>query len=74
MEALTGRDADGRARHLHLDAEPPERRDDRDEVVRLDVLDDDLAAGRGREADERRDLDVVGADPVVATAELAASR
>ena len=54
-----------RVRDLHLDPELPEGRDDRDEVVGLDVLDDDLAPGRRGEADEARDLDVVGADPVL---------
>ena len=36
-------------------------------------VDDDLAAGRGRETDEARDLDVVRADPEVAAAELGAT-
>ena len=69
QEPLARRHADARVRDLHLDAELPERRDDRDEIVRLDVRHDELAARRRGEADERRDLDVVRADAVVAPAE-----
>ena len=70
VEVLAGGDADARLGDLHLDPQLAERGDDRDQVVRLDVLDDDVAAGHRRQADEARDLDVVGADPVLAAAEL----
>jgi hypothetical protein len=43
------------------------------EVLRLDVLDHQLAARDGREADERGDLDVVGTDTVPRTAEAGAA-
>ena len=49
---------------LDLDAEPREGVPDRAQVLDGGVLDQDLAAGHGRQADERRHLDVVGADPV----------
>jgi hypothetical protein len=59
------RHADAGVRDVHLEAKPAERRDDRDEVVRLDVRDLHLAARRGREADERRNFDVIGPDAVL---------
>ena len=39
---------------------------DRGQVLRHDVLDDDLALGDRAEPDEARDLDVIGADAPVA--------
>ena len=54
---------------LPLDAEALERRPDGDEILGDDVLDHDLALGHRREADEARDLDVVGADAPFAAAE-----
>ena len=66
---LVGRHAHGVVPHLQLDPELAEGRDDRDQVVRLDVLDRDLAARHRGERGEARDLDVLGADPVRAAAE-----
>ena len=64
-----GRHAQGRRSHLELDPELPERRHDRDQVVGLDVLDREVAAGHRGEGGEARDLDVLRADPVDAAAE-----
>ena len=54
----------GRLPHLELDPELAEGGHDRDEVVRLDVLDRQVAAGHGGERGEARDLDVLGPMPV----------
>ena len=68
-ELLARRHAQGRLPHLELDPELAERGHDRDQVVRLDVLDRDVAARDRGERREARDLDVLGADPVRAAAE-----
>ena len=68
-EHLAGRHAQGRLPHLELDPELPERRHDRDQVVRLDVLDREVAPRDGGERGEARDLDVLGADAIRAAAE-----
>src|SRR5262249_11002362 len=68
-ELLVRRDANARLAELDAKAEPLERRQDRDEVVRLDLLDRDPAAGPRAEADERCALDVIGADPPLAAAQ-----
>ena len=70
MELLPGRDADGRLPHVQLDPELAKGGDDGDEVVGLDVLDRDLAARRGGQRGEARDLDVLRADPVRAALQL----
>ena len=70
LEPLARRDAHGRLPHLDLDAEPRERRQDREQIPGLDVLDRDVAAGGGREADEAADLDVLGSDAPVAAVQL----
>ena len=64
-----GRHAQARALDLDVHAEPLEDRQDRREVLRLDAVDRDVAAGDGREADEAADLDVLGADPPLAAGE-----
>ena len=69
-ELLVRRDAQGRALDLDVDAEPLEGRQDRREVLGLDVVDRDVAAGDRRQADEAADLDVLGADPPLAAGEL----
>ena len=56
-------DAHRRVRDLVRNTEALEPRPDRNQIGRVDVLDHDLAAGDGAEADEARDLDVVWADP-----------
>ena len=66
---LAGRHAHGVALDLDGDSEPRERVPDRAQMLDGGVLDHDLAAGDGGQADERGDLDVVGADPVGAAAE-----
>ena len=58
-----------RAVAVVLDPEPLEAGPDGDEMLRDDVLDHELALGDGAEADEARDLDVVGADPPLAAVE-----
>src|SRR4029453_1148980 len=55
--------------NVHADPELAERRDDRDEVVRLDVLDRHVSARYRGERREARDLDVFGPDAVLATRE-----
>src|SRR6476659_6128886 len=60
----------GTRRDLERDPELAERRDDRDQIIGLDVLDRHVAAGRGRERREARDLDVLRPDPVLAAVEL----
>src|SRR5262249_56085770 len=67
-EWLIGGNADAGLSDLDAQTEPLERRQDRDEVLRLDLLDRYPASGHPGEADERRDLDVVGADPPLAAA------
>src|SRR5262249_24678555 len=67
-ELLIRGNADARLSDLDAQTEPLERRQDRDEVLRLDLLDRYPASGHPGEADERRDLDVVGADPPLAAA------
>ena len=62
--------ANARVGDVELDAELAESGHDRDEIVGLDVLDHDLSSGRRCEADEARDLDVIGPDSVLASAEL----
>ena len=54
---------------LELDSELPERRDDRDQVVGLDVLDREIASRDRGEHGEARDLDVLGPDAIRAAAE-----
>ena len=54
---------------LDRDPEPREGVPDRAQVLDRGVLDHDVAARDGGEADERRHLDVVGADAVGAAAE-----
>src|SRR5438477_10609503 len=68
-ELLPRRHADRRVEALDADADALERREDRDEVREDDVLDDEVAAGDCREADEAPDLDVVGREPPLAAAE-----
>ena len=54
---------------VDVDAEPAQDREDRIEILRHRVLDRDLASGHGGEADEARDLDVLGTDAERAAAE-----
>ena len=71
-EVVLDRQAPGRNADqvdVEPDSELAERRHDRDQVVGLDVLDHDLAAGGRGELDEA-DLDVVGPDAVLALVEL----
>ena len=68
-QLLARRDADRGAVDLRLDSEPAEGGQDRDQVVRVGVLDRHVARGHGGEADEARHLDVVGPDPPLAAGE-----
>jgi hypothetical protein len=68
-ELLPRRHVDARVTQLEPDAEPRERRQDRGQVSDLDFLDRHPAAGDRREPDERGDLDVVGADAPLASAQ-----
>jgi hypothetical protein len=68
-ELLPRCDPDARLPHLDLDAEPLERRQDRDQILRANVVDRHVAAGDRREADEAPDFDVLGADPPFAAGE-----
>ncbi len=70
QQALARGNANARVGDVELDAELAEGGHDGDEIVGLDVLDHDLSSGRRGEADEARDLDVVGPDSVLAPAEL----
>ena len=56
---------------LELDAhaEPREVQENRHEVLGRRLVDPEIAAGDGGEADEARDLDVLRRDPVLAAAE-----
>src|SRR5262249_56889068 len=68
-ERLVRWDAHARPFDVHGHAEALERRQDRDEVLGLDVVDGDLAAGHGSEADEAADLDVLGMNAVASATE-----
>ena len=64
VELLAGWDANVRLPHLELDPELAERRDDRDQVVGLDVLDRHSPPVARRKRGKARDLDVLRADAV----------
>ena len=68
-QVLIGRDVQGRLAQLHTHAEPLERRHDRREVSRHDVLDRHVAPCHCGEADEAAHLDVIGCDRPLAAAQ-----
>ncbi len=70
FRSCPGRDAHGALVDLHLDPELSKRRDDRDQVVGLDVLDRDVSARDRSERGEAGHLDVLRPDSVVASVQL----
>ncbi len=68
-QVLPGRNVHRALLDVHPDPELAECRDDRDEVVGLDVLDRDVAARKSGQGRKACDLDVLGPDPVLSAAE-----
>jgi hypothetical protein len=68
-ELLVRRDSHASVAELDVDAETPEHRKNRDEVVDDDVVDGHVAARDRGQPDEARDLDVLRCDAPLAAAE-----
>src|SRR5919109_1389380 len=69
VQLLAGRDAYGSVSELDTHTEPRKRREDRDEILGLHAIDGQIPARDGSEPDEAGDLDVVGPDRPLTTAE-----